>query len=325
MAAKSQQQNDTLLPPLDSQAIEKEVDAFLYQLQSLQQQESYFFVGTGVGNRQFSTQNLVLNSQQANAQLVLTPTAGYMHKSGWGLSYTGYVGTAANAGGFLQHAITASYTLPSANKTDAGIFYTVYVGKKDFINTTSPYQHDVFAYVNAQSGALQPGLAVGWAGGKFTNTLSIDTFRIVMVNNQPVRVPFTILDTSVFRVADFSLIGTLKHTFHWKGWREDHDITFTPQFMVSLASSSTKTVSSTTLLTNRRFLLSGTRFDNRRFQTTSSNTAPLDFQSLGLSLDATYYIHQFYFNPQLYVDYYLKSTNASRFTALFNLQLGFYF
>src|SRR4051812_17781847 len=63
-------------------------DAFL---DSMSQPKSFFSVGTGIGNRTFSIKNNALNAQEATTkQLSFTPTLGYYHKNGLGISMTGF-------------------------------------------------------------------------------------------------------------------------------------------------------------------------------------------------------------------------------------------
>ena len=308
---------DTL--PLNEAAIEQEVDAFLRALEIMKKGESYFFVGAGIGNRQFSLQNAALNLQQARSLLVFTPTAGYMHRSGLGISYLNYISSSATSKGILQHALSASYTLPRSKEVDAGIFYTAYFGKQDYISQTSPYDHDVFAYLSAKKGVLQPGIAFGWASGSFSDIARIDTF--LRIGIPPVRVPVIITDTARFEVNDFSMIGTLRHAFTWKGLNENHAVLFTPQLLLIAASSRTDIASVTTII-DRRMRLTGTRFASRRLQNSSSATTGFQLQSLGMSLDLGFYFNKVYVNPQLYLDCYLGETTDSRLSGLFSINLG---
>jgi len=308
---------DTL--PLNEAAIEQEVDAFLRALEIMKKGESYFFVGAGIGNRQFSLQNAALNLQQASSPLVITPTAGYVHRSGLGISYLNYISVSGTAKGVLQHAVSASYTLMRNTDLDAGVFYTTYFGKQDYISQTSPYDHDVFAYLSAKKGVLQPGIAFGWATGSFSDIARIDTF--VRIGFPPVRLPVTITDTARFKISDFSMIGTLRHAFTWKGLNENHAVLFTPQLLLIAASSRTD-ITSVTTITDRRMRLTGTRFASRRSQNNSSAITGFQLQSLGLSLDFAYYFNKVYVNPQLYLDYYLGKIADRRLSGLFSINLG---
>ena len=313
-------QRDTL--PITEEAIEREVDAFIRALNAKKKGESYFFVGSGLGNRQFSLQNAALNVQQVSSQLFISPTAGYMHRGGFGITYLNYIGTSANAKGLLQHAISASYSLLQHDQVDAGIFYTAYFGKKAFVKEASPYDHDIFAFISTKKGFLQPGLAIGWAQGRFRDIARIDTF--LRIGMPPIRQPVTIIDTATFRVSDFSIIGTLRHEFSLKGFKDDHALIFTPQLMLVGATNRTETSTQTTIV-NRRTQLIGTRFTGRRFQNTMSTSAGFQLQSLGLSLDLGYNFTNLYINPQLYVDCYLGATDVRRFSGLFSINVGIIF
>ena len=69
-------------------------DAFL---DSLVQPRSFFSAGAGMGNRTFSIKNNALNTQEATTrQLSFTPTLGYYHKRGAGISVTGFAANLNN-------------------------------------------------------------------------------------------------------------------------------------------------------------------------------------------------------------------------------------
>lgn len=48
-------------------------------------------------------------------------------------------------------------------------------------------------------------------------------------------------------------------------------------------------------------------------------------QSIGLDLNCVYVMGRFYFDPDLYLNYYLPKTNDDRFAQIFNFNLGITF
>ena len=53
------------------------------------------------------------------------------------------------------------------------------------------------------------------------------------------------------------------------------------------------------------------------------NTSNFMLQSVGVNLDITGYVGKFYFNPRVYLDYYLLSSK-NKFNAYFSLQTGIF-
>ncbi len=62
----------------------------------------------------------------------------------------------------------------------------------------------------------------------------------------------------------------------------------------------------------------------RHFQSQGNNNN-YQLQSLGFDLDINYSIGKFYFEPDVYLNYYLPDTNDNRFTQIFNFNIGITF
>src|SRR5664279_663389 len=66
-----------------------ENDEMLKMINSYDKVSSYFRIDVGIGNKLYSNQNRAIESLQNNSQLVITPSVGYYHKSGFGISVMG--------------------------------------------------------------------------------------------------------------------------------------------------------------------------------------------------------------------------------------------
>jgi hypothetical protein len=302
--------NDTLL---------KEFEAFV---DSLTATKSYFDISTGIGNRLFSLRNNAFNSQQAATnKLTLTPALGYYNRSGIGLSWTSFLVFDGSNTGLAQHAFTPSYDYTKSEKVGFGISYTRYFINSSYSFSATPFQNEIYGYVAAKKGWLQPGLSIGWAKGKYSEEYSKDTVVTRIINGIPRQVSITLRDTIKTTLSDFSLIGSLKHDFEWyEIFGKKDDITFTPMLML-IAGNQKYNVSQTSSFTGtyrpRLYKSLGSFADN--------GSTGFRLQSAGISLNATYTTGKFYISPQYYFDYYLPndlSAGDKRTTSVFTVTLG---
>jgi len=311
------QQTVTDSIPINKDSIEKELDEFLKLYDPSKNIKSYFLVGVGVGNTQFSVKNIALNTQQSANNLSIIPTVGYYFKKGLSLSYNNYLLQEDRSLQLLQHSLTVGYDFPKEKSIAFGLSYTRFLGKKEFVNASSPYDNDLFAYINKRKGLFQPGLMVGFSAGKYRETSRyLDSQRILLPT--PGYRFFYVNDTSTVRVKDFSFIPYVQHEFEWSGIGKKDYITFRPSIMF-IGGTSKYTVDSK----GKKSLLKRPRL-GKRYSESLSETSGFKFYSIGLNLDAAWYIGKFYINPQLYFDDYLLSSEH-KFNVLFTLQTGFMF
>lgn len=290
-------------------------DPFFQMLDSLGKEppRSSVDINVGVGNRLFSLNNKALTAEQANvSKLIFTPSVSYFHKSGLGFSVTGFLGSDAGKLSLFQTGLTPSYDY-IGNKVTAGISYTRYLLNKSLTVSPSPFQNDLYAYVNAAKGALQPGLAIGYASGKHKE------YTDTVISRPSPLPPVRIRDTTTYKIKDLSLIASVKHDFSWYNLLSNKDgLLVTPQLML-IGGSQTYSAKSTTVAVTRR------RETLLRSNRLSTDQTKFTLQSAAFSLDVDYSIGQFYVRPQLYLDYYLPATTGNRLAATFNCVLGISF
>ncbi len=101
-------------------------DPFFRALDSIGKPGSYGLINVAVGNRLFSTRNNQLNTLEEDSRIILTPSIGYYHKSGIGLSLAANLLTEDKKTAFYQYSISPSYDLVTHNKVTAGLSYTRY-------------------------------------------------------------------------------------------------------------------------------------------------------------------------------------------------------
>ncbi len=300
-SAAHAQQTDTTFINKDS--IERAVDEFLKMIDSAEAPKSYFQVGVGIGNNQFSLKNVALNSQQSSFNLSINPTISYVHKSGFGITYNNYISLGNGSSEIIQHSITPSFDYQNNEDVQFGFSFTRYFGRKTSSNYSTPYKNDLFSYFTFTGTKYQPSISVGYSTGSFT-----ETFFLPLLNRK---------DTITIGVKDFSFIPSVKREFTIKGLGKKDYFYVQPSFMSIFAASRYEVQPSDRLFLNRPRIAQRIRNDF------SSNTK-FNLQSLGLNLDASWYIGKFYINPQVYFDYYLLSS-IDKLNMLYTVQTGFIF
>jgi hypothetical protein len=289
-------------------------DAFAQLLDSMgaPKPKSSVDINVGIGNRLFSLNNKTLTADQANVnKLIFTPSVSYFHKSGFGIGLTTFLGSDNGSMALFQTGISPSYDY-SGKKVSAGISYTRYLLNKSLSVSASPFQNDLYVYVNASKGLLQPGLALGYASGKFTEYT--DSLRIRPAPLPPIRIK----DTTVYKLQDWSVIASVKHDFTWYGLLHKNDgLLLSPQLMLIAGSQKYATKSSTVAIIRRQN-------SPLRLRNSSSSVDQTKFalQSAALSIDMDYGIGKWYLRPQLYLDYYLQATTDKRLTTTFSCTVG---
>lgn len=295
------QQTDTT--HLNKDSIERAVDEFLKMIDSAEAPKSYVQVSIGIGNNQFSLKNVALNSQQSSFNLSLSPTVSYIHKSGFGITYNNYISLSKGGSEIIQHSITPSFDYQTSKDVQFGFSFTKYFGRKTNSNYTTPYENDFFSYFTYTKSKYQPGLSIGYSTGSFN-----ETFFFPLINRY---------DTATIGVKDFSFIPSVQRDITLKGLGKNDYFNFNPSALFIFASSKYEVEASDRLILTRPRLAQRIRNDF------SSNTK-FNLQSLGLNLDATWYISKFFINPQVYFDYYLLSS-TNKLNVLYTVQTGFLF
>jgi hypothetical protein len=302
----------------DSTALNKEQADSIYLdelksfLDSSDAPASYVGINAGFGNRLFSRRNNSLNSKQSTSStLIFSPTVGYFHKSGFSLSAGANLLNDASKGfGISQYSITSAFDLTGNNSIGFGIAYSHYFVKDKYSPFSSPVQNDFYSYATFKKTWLEPGVAIGYSSGKFTEVFK---FKVPLTE-------IVLIDTGTYAIRSFSLIASASHNFEWYEVLSKRDgIIFTPTFQINLSSDSTKSVSHTI----HRSLLRNLKLKRRVPKLQGKNS--FEVQSLGINLNINYSIGKFSFEPQLYVDYFLPKSDEKRFTSVFALSLGYAF
>ena len=184
---------DNLLSDLKNDSLLSELRSML---DSMNKPESFFSVNASISNRLFSNKNNAFNSQQTNTGLTaFSPSISYFNKTGLGFSATSYLRNIDGKFSLYQTALSPSYDMIS-KKAIFGISYSYYL-KKESASAT-PYNHEVYGYIQGRKTWLRPSLAGGWAMGNYQD-----------VSVVPVRISGDyrwITDTSKVTIKDISIM-----------------------------------------------------------------------------------------------------------------------
>ncbi len=310
---------------LDTAALRAELDllrsdSLLLELRSLLDsigtQKSFLSVSLSVTNRLFSAKNIAFNAQQASTGLTaLSPSVSYMHKSGFGMNATGYARNVNGTSSLYQTAISPSYD-HFGNKAIYGISYTYYAKKENLFTVVTPFDHELYAYIQSRKKWLRPSLAMGWANGRFQDVQTRADPRF------PNRMVF---DTSLVKINDFSLIGSLSHTFSFKQvFAKEGLLLFIPQFSLigGLQQYNVRTKTSTQVVRPRDARLD--RF--RSFYKVSNNSSSnISLQTAAFSASISWNLDYFSISSGYFCGYYFDTDKQSRFSHIFNLGVGLTF
>ena len=280
-------------------------------LDSTDAPNSYFSANIGLGNKLFSTRNNSINSRQATTStIIFSPSLGYFHKSGLSLTAGANLLNDGKKGfGVNQYSLTPAFDLLNNKNIGFGISYSHYFVEDKFSIYSSPIQNDLYTYFNYKKWWLEPGIALGFSSGKFTEVTKYTT----LLGN-------VLVDTGTFKLKSFSLLPSVSHSFEWYGiFGKNDGIVFIPSLQGNFSSDSTQTISHTI----KRNLIRSFNLKRRVPKLQGKNK--FEAQSLGLNLDLSYTTGNFSIQPQLYLDYYLPATDQKRFTSVFTLNIGYSF
>lgn len=282
--------------------------------------KNYFRMNVGIGNKLYGESNKSVESLQSNDQFVFSPSVGYYHKSGFGISFTGYLFDENNKTDFYQYTLSPSYDYVSGKVIGASFYYTHYFEKDVYTVRTSPIQNDFYGSINLKKLWLRPGISAGYSTGKSHEIIKIDT--TIKVQNQHVRIKYT--DSATIHLNSFSVAASVQHVFGFDKLFSSKDaLSFIPQ--LSLITGINKYVVNHKSTQSDFNAYTKKKIKRVKHFQSQSNNDKYELQSVGLDLYLDYSIAKFYIEPELYLDYYLPKTNDKRFTQVFNLNFGITF
>jgi hypothetical protein len=295
-------------------------DEMLKMINNFDKNSSYIRINVGLGNKLYSNQDRSVESLQNFQTFIVSPSIGYYHKSGFGISFTGFLLNENNQTDFYQYTLTPSYSYNKGKVAGVLISYTHYFEKNKYSYNTSPIQNEFYGNILFKKLWLKPGIAAGYSSGKYHEIIKIDT--TITILTQQIHINYR--DTITAKISSYSVAGSVEHSFLFFNLLSVKDgIIITPQLSL-ISGINTYDISHTSSLANF------TEFTKRRLRRirhfqSQVNNKNYQLQSVGFDLDVNYSIGKFYFEPDLYLNYYLPDTNDNRFTQIFNFNIGITF
>ncbi len=295
-------------------------DELLKMINGLGEDQSYFRINAGIGNRLFTERNKAVENLQTNNQLVFTPSVGYFHKSGLGVSLTGYLFNQNTKTDFYQYALSPSYSYSKGKLINATISYSHYFKKANYSSSASPFKDEFYGSVIFKKYWIKPAISIGYSSGKYDEIVNVDT--VVRIQNRPTPIKF--IDTATTTISSFSIDASFEHDFNFYGLLSKKDgLSITPQLSV-IAGINGYSVNDKQSVQEYNNYVKRKLKRLQRFQSTTAGSS-FEIQSVGFDLNVNYAISKVYFSPEIYLDYYLPKTEDKRFTQIFNFNIGITF
>jgi hypothetical protein len=301
---------------LDYDELFRDLDSFM---DSILMPHSYFLSSLSLSKGYFNYENKSSSLAQTMKKFGWSPTLGYYHKSGLGLTATGYIVNDQSRMNFYQFSLSPSFDYLENRDFATGISFTKYYTKDTLSFYTSPLQNEVYGYFTYRKLWIRPTIAASYGWGSRTDYQQREEL-ITSLRLRPRG--FTYINTTE-SVSDFSVVASLRHDFYWLDvfTYNDH-IRLTPQVAFTSGTqkfgfNQTSNTYATTIRTNTNVLYGTENVyldDKLKFQ-------PL---SLTLFLRGEYSLGKFFIQPQFTMDYYFPS-DTRNFNTLFSLTTGFMF
>ena len=316
---------DPITDIVDYDELFSELDAFF---DSLLAPRTYAVINVGAGTGFYdyiSNQDLVLKSKR---DLVITPSVGYYHKSGFGINGTVAIVNEKKSLNPYQLLTSFSYDYLKSMKFITGVSASHYFTKDSLNFYTSPLKNEVFAYFVYRDLWFKPSLSASYGWGTRNSVVEREDY-ITSVRKRKKK--NNIYDTTFLTtqenlsesINDFSLILSVRHDFYWLNVLSKQDfVRLTPQINFVTGTQTfgfNQTVNTYVSPLNQKknefFLSENTNLDqSMKFQ-------PL---AISASLKSELSIGKFFIQPQFMVNYYLPVPEKNISTA-FALNTGLIF
>ena len=301
---------------LDYDILFNELDAFL---DSISSPHSYTLAALVFQKGYFNYKNKNDIFLEAARKVTFTPTAGYYHKNGLGITGMASFVSDKEAFRFYQLAISPSYDYLENKSLATGISYTRYLTKDSLPFYTSPLQNELYTYFTYRKSWFKPMVALSYGWGSRSDYKQREEY---ITSLQLRRTGYTRINTTE-SISDLSLIASIRHDFYWLDVFSYNDhIRLTPQLTFTSGSqkfgfNQSSSTYGTALRSGANVLYSteNVYLDNKLY-----------FQPLSMTfyVRTEYSIGKFYLQPQLILDYYFPATDK-KFSSLVSLNAGFMF
>jgi hypothetical protein len=277
----------------------KDFDTYL---DSLVGRKSFATVNMGIGTGFFSfndKNSVMLNMKK---KMIFSPSAGYFHKSGLGISATAFA--LANDGlNFYQFAFSPSYDLIKKS-ISTGISYTRYLTKDSLDFYSTPIQNELFAYFSYKKWWVRPTISFsyGWGSREEYEKRKLDRLAELsrLLNRYYINV------RNEYSVRDFSATISVRKDFDWYDVLGKSDnITLTPIVMLNAGTQNFG------FNTSYSYNFSPVRANSLPSNREISDNTQFALQSSCVAFRGSYLKGRFLLQSQVLFDYFLQDVQDS--------------
>ena len=290
----------------------KDFDSFL---DSLSAPKSFFNVSLGIGTGIFSFENNSSVFLTSEKKMILSPSLGYYHKTGLGISATGHMINDNDRLSFYQFVVSPSFDVIK-RKFSTGISFSKYFNKDSVSFYTTPIQNELFAYYSYKNWWLRPSLSVsyGWGSKTEYETKKVKIQKKLLERGNR-NSSVTIKNEE--SISDLSITLSLRKDFNWYDVLSKNDnITLTPVILFNSGTQNYGFNSSYTYTLPAAIRVNSTPSNNNIKEKT--DFAP---QSVSMVLRGGYLKGRFLIQPQILFDYYLPEAD-DRFNTVVSVTAG---
>ncbi len=317
-ALKAQDKLDSLFKDGDTtRSLDSLLADFDTYLDSLSKRRSMFFVGIGAGTGSFSFDDKNSVYTTSEKKLIVSPSIGYFHKSGLGISSTAYGMSSDGKFSFYQLSVSPSFDVIK-RAFSTGISYAHYFTKDSLGFYTTPIKDELYAYFSYKKWWVRPTISFsyGWGSKKDYEEQKMRIWSRQLRQLQRYYVTIENVET----VKDLSLTASVRKDFDWYDvFGKDDNITFTP---VLMANAGTQQFG---FNTSYSYTFNPVRVNSLPSNSSASDETQFQLQSVSAILRTSYMKGKFLLQPQVLFDYYLLPTETNPFNTVFSLNLSLAF
>ncbi len=281
-------------------------------------EKSFFSVSLTAANGYYDFNTNKSAYLQASGHLAISPSVSYYHRSGFGLSASGFGLDNHRSLDFYQLALSPSYAYLKSNVVSAGFGYTHYFTKNSLPFYTTPLNNEWYGWFTVKKWWLEPSVAFGYALGsqkqyslRLAEIDAQQAFRLHGDFGQP---------TTSHAVRDYALSLSLKHDFLlMHALSQDGCLMISPMLIVG---SGTQNFGFNTTYALDPHVINNFMLGS---ESNSATMNSFELRSWTFILTGDYSIHQFFLQPQLILDNYLADTNEKRFQFITAISAGLNF
>lgn len=282
---------------------------------SLLKPRSYFLASVSAGSGYFNYSQKNSTKLSTQKKSVYSPTIGYFHKSGPGITLSGSIKNDKQQLNLYQFSISPSFDFVQTLDWVGGVSYQRYFTKDSLPFYTSPLQNEFNTFLTWRKPWLQPGITASYGWGSRTEyEKRIKYIKLLRLR----RLGYVFTTTTKEEVSDFSIAASVRHSFYWVGMLKKNDyVKFTPQLAFS-AGTQKFGFNRTTSAYPVNFR-TGTNLLYNSGDISADEKSKFQPLSVSLYLRPEYNIGVFFIQPQMIIDYYLPAENL---TTLFSINAG---